>query len=126
LGNWIRAPRTEIQEIYEKLGDLVADGSLAAVVEHMYPLEQFGSVRAIFKIESQRQDSVQVWRPLIDARLWRECRLVNGHSQQNVFTCRDGANRNGVLRSGWQHDDKLNVGSLTQTEGVGRFRKETR
>jgi NADPH:quinone reductase-like Zn-dependent oxidoreductase len=42
LGNWIRnAPRTEIQEIYEKLGDLVADGSLAAAVEHVYPLEQF-------------------------------------------------------------------------------------
>jgi NADPH:quinone reductase-like Zn-dependent oxidoreductase len=42
LGNWIRnAPRTEIQEIYGKLGDLVADGSLAAAVEHAYPLEQF-------------------------------------------------------------------------------------
>ena len=42
LGNWIRnAPRTEIQEIYEKLGGLVADGSLAAAVEHVYPLEQF-------------------------------------------------------------------------------------
>ena len=42
LGNWIRnAPRTEIQEIYQKLGDLVADGSLSAAVEHVYPLEQF-------------------------------------------------------------------------------------
>jgi NADPH:quinone reductase-like Zn-dependent oxidoreductase len=40
--NWIRnAPRTEIQEIYQKLGDLVADGSLSAAVEHVYPLEQF-------------------------------------------------------------------------------------
>src|SRR2546426_9488688 len=37
LGNWIRnAPRTEVQEIYQKLGDLVADGSLSAAVEHVY------------------------------------------------------------------------------------------
>ena len=42
LGNWIRnAPRTEVQETYQKLGDLVADGSLSAAVEHVYPLEQF-------------------------------------------------------------------------------------
>ncbi len=42
LINWIRnAPRTEIQEIYQKLGDLVADGSLSAAVEHVYPLEQY-------------------------------------------------------------------------------------
>ena len=42
LMNWIRnAPRTEIQEVYQKLGDLVADGSLSAAVEHVYPLEQF-------------------------------------------------------------------------------------
>jgi NADPH:quinone reductase-like Zn-dependent oxidoreductase len=42
LLNWIRnAPRTEIQEIYQKLGDLVADGSLSASVEHVYPLDQF-------------------------------------------------------------------------------------
>jgi len=42
LINWIRnAPRTEIQEIYQKLGDLVADGSLSAEVEHVYPLDQF-------------------------------------------------------------------------------------
>ena len=42
LINWIRnAPRTEIQEIYQKLGDLVADGSLSAVVETVYALEQF-------------------------------------------------------------------------------------
>jgi NADPH:quinone reductase-like Zn-dependent oxidoreductase len=42
LINWIRnAPRTEIQEIYQKLGDLVADGSLSAAVEHVYPLDQF-------------------------------------------------------------------------------------
>jgi NADPH:quinone reductase-like Zn-dependent oxidoreductase len=42
LINWIRnAPRPEIREIYQKLGDLVADGSLSAVVEHVYPLEQF-------------------------------------------------------------------------------------
>src|SRR5712692_858076 len=42
LINWLRsAPRTEIKEIYQKLGDLVADGSLSAAVEHVYPLEQF-------------------------------------------------------------------------------------
>jgi NADPH:quinone reductase-like Zn-dependent oxidoreductase len=42
LINWIRnAPRTEVQEIYQKLGDLVADGSLSAAVERVYPLDQF-------------------------------------------------------------------------------------
>src|ERR1700724_2572375 len=42
LINWIRnAPRPEIKEIYQKLGDLVADGSLSAAVEHVYPLDQF-------------------------------------------------------------------------------------
>ena len=42
LINWIHnAPRTEIEEIYQKLGDLVADGSLSAAVEHVYPLDQF-------------------------------------------------------------------------------------
>ena len=42
LINWIRnAPRTEIQEIYQKVGGLVADGSLSAAVEHVYSLEQF-------------------------------------------------------------------------------------
>jgi NADPH:quinone reductase-like Zn-dependent oxidoreductase len=42
LINWIRnAPRTEIEEIYQKLGNLVADGSLSATVEHVYPLDQF-------------------------------------------------------------------------------------
>ena len=42
LINWVRnAPRTEIQEIYQKLGDLVANGSLSAEVEHVYPLDQF-------------------------------------------------------------------------------------
>ena len=42
VANWIRsAPRTEIQETYKTLGGLVADGSLSAAVEHVYPLEQF-------------------------------------------------------------------------------------
>jgi NADPH:quinone reductase-like Zn-dependent oxidoreductase len=42
LINWIRnAPRTEIEEIYQKLGELVADGSLSASVEHVYRLDQF-------------------------------------------------------------------------------------
>ena len=42
LGDWMRnAPRTEIQEIYQKLGDLVADGTLSTEVEQVYPLDQF-------------------------------------------------------------------------------------
>jgi NADPH:quinone reductase-like Zn-dependent oxidoreductase len=42
LINWIRnAPRTEIEEIYQKLGDLVADGSLSAAIERVYALDQF-------------------------------------------------------------------------------------
>jgi len=42
LINWIRnAPRKEIVETYQKLSDLVADGSLSATVERTYPLEQF-------------------------------------------------------------------------------------
>jgi NADPH:quinone reductase-like Zn-dependent oxidoreductase len=42
LINWIRnASRTEIEETYQKLGDLVADGSLSAAVERVYPLDQF-------------------------------------------------------------------------------------
>ena len=42
LINWIlNALHTEIEEIYQKLGDLVADGSLSATVERVYPLNQF-------------------------------------------------------------------------------------
>jgi NADPH:quinone reductase-like Zn-dependent oxidoreductase len=42
LINWIRnAPRTEIAEVYQKLGELIADGSLSAAVEQVYPLDQF-------------------------------------------------------------------------------------
>jgi NADPH:quinone reductase-like Zn-dependent oxidoreductase len=42
LVDWMRnAPPTEIQEVYEKLSDLVADGTLSAEVEQVYPLEQF-------------------------------------------------------------------------------------
>jgi NADPH:quinone reductase-like Zn-dependent oxidoreductase len=42
LINWIRnAPRAEIEEIYQKLGDLIANGSLSAAVEHVYALDQF-------------------------------------------------------------------------------------
>jgi NADPH:quinone reductase-like Zn-dependent oxidoreductase len=33
--------RAEIEETYRKLGQLVADGSLSAVVERVYPLDQF-------------------------------------------------------------------------------------
>ena len=42
LINWIRtAPRAEIREMYQKLGDLVAEGSLRAAVEQVYPLDEF-------------------------------------------------------------------------------------
>jgi NADPH:quinone reductase-like Zn-dependent oxidoreductase len=42
LINWLRAaPHTEIQEVYQTLADLVAQGSLTAAVEEVYPLEQF-------------------------------------------------------------------------------------
>ena len=42
LINWVRnAPRTEIQEVYQKLGGLVADGSLSATVDHVYPIDLF-------------------------------------------------------------------------------------
>jgi len=42
LINWLRdAPRPEVKETYQKLSDLVADGSLSAAVEGVYPLEQF-------------------------------------------------------------------------------------
>jgi NADPH:quinone reductase-like Zn-dependent oxidoreductase len=41
LVDWMRnAPRTEIQEIYQKLGDLTADGTLPAEVEQVNPLDQ--------------------------------------------------------------------------------------
>ena len=58
LINWIRnASRTEIKEIYQKLGDLVADGSLSAAVEQVYPLNQF---REAFKqsLKSNRSGKI--------------------------------------------------------------------
>ena len=63
LINWIRnAPRAEIQQVYQKLGDLVANGSLSAAVELYLPARAVqGSVRGISETESQRQDPVQVW-----------------------------------------------------------------
>ena len=33
--------RFRLGAFYQKLGDLVADGSLSAEVEHVYPLERF-------------------------------------------------------------------------------------
>ena len=58
LANWIRnAPRTEIQEIYQKLGDLVAEGSLSAAVEQVYPLEQFQEAFA-HSLQSQRSSKI--------------------------------------------------------------------
>jgi hypothetical protein len=42
LITWIRhAPRAEIREMSQKLGDLVAEGSLRAAVEQVYPLDAF-------------------------------------------------------------------------------------
>jgi NADPH:quinone reductase-like Zn-dependent oxidoreductase len=42
LINWLRnAPHAEIQKAYQKLGDLVANGSLFAAVEHVYALDEF-------------------------------------------------------------------------------------
>jgi NADPH:quinone reductase-like Zn-dependent oxidoreductase len=42
LMNWLRtAPRTEIQEVYQQLGELAADGSLSATVDRVYALDQF-------------------------------------------------------------------------------------
>jgi hypothetical protein len=59
LINWIRnASRTEIKEIYQKLGDLVADGSLSAAVEHVYPLNQF---REAFKQSLKRKNRTHYW-----------------------------------------------------------------
>ncbi len=63
LINWIRnASRTEIKEIYQKLGDLVANGSLSATVEHTYPLDQFREAfKQSLKPNRARQDPVPVW-----------------------------------------------------------------
>jgi NADPH:quinone reductase-like Zn-dependent oxidoreductase len=58
LINWLRnAPRTEIQGLYQKLGDLVADGALSATVEQVYPLEQF---KDAFKHSLQAQRSGKI------------------------------------------------------------------
>jgi len=35
------APRPAIQEMYQRLGDLVTDGSLSVAVAQVYPLDQF-------------------------------------------------------------------------------------
>jgi NADPH:quinone reductase-like Zn-dependent oxidoreductase len=35
------APSAEVREVYQKLADLVADGSLTAAAEQVYPLDQF-------------------------------------------------------------------------------------
>src|SRR5215813_10472774 len=57
LGNWMRnAPATEIQELYQKLADLVADGSLSAAVERAYPLDQFKE--AIDSLKSARSGKI--------------------------------------------------------------------
>lgn len=70
LGNWIlNAPRTEIREIYQKLADLVADGSLYAAVEQVYTHEQFKKAfeqslrsnrggKILFKFEARGEASI--------------------------------------------------------------------
>jgi NADPH:quinone reductase-like Zn-dependent oxidoreductase len=58
LINWLRhAPRTEIREMYQKLGDLVADGSLSAAVEQVYPLEQFNDAIKL-SLQSNRRGKI--------------------------------------------------------------------
>jgi hypothetical protein len=58
LINWLReAPRTEIQDVYQTLGDLVADGSRAAV-EQVHPLEQF---KHSLKSNRSGKNPLQVW-----------------------------------------------------------------
>jgi NADPH:quinone reductase-like Zn-dependent oxidoreductase len=58
LINWIRtAPRAEIREMYQKLGDLVAAGSLWAAVEQVYPLDEFKEAFAQ-SLQSQRSGKI--------------------------------------------------------------------
>jgi len=67
LGNWMRnAPGTEIQELHQKLADLVADGLLSAGVEQVYPPRpvQVGD-RSLFAVQSQRKNILQIRCPLI-------------------------------------------------------------
>jgi hypothetical protein len=69
------APRTEIQEIYQKLGNLVADGTLSAKVEQVYPLDQFKTAFE-HSLKSNRSGKTlfKFGRPCIDARYW----IANG------------------------------------------------
>jgi len=42
FSRWIRSvPLSEVTDLYQKLGAFVVDGALSAVVEQVYPLEQF-------------------------------------------------------------------------------------
>ena len=73
--NWLReAPRTEIQEVYQSLADLVAQGSLTAAVEQVYPLDQFTeafqhaskpnrSGKILFKFGETTRESQGLTRP---------------------------------------------------------------
>jgi NADPH:quinone reductase-like Zn-dependent oxidoreductase len=65
VSNWMhKAPREEMHEIYLRLGDLVAEGSLAVAVDGVYPLENFTEAfaqsvsgdrkgKTIFKLNAQ-------------------------------------------------------------------------
>src|SRR5437870_13753819 len=56
-------------EVAQFLVTLVADGSLYAAVEHVYPLEQFKEAfTRSLRSHRGRQDPVPIW-PLIDARV---------------------------------------------------------
>ena len=58
LINWLRnEPRTEIQKVYQKLGGLVASGSLSAKVEQVYGLDEF---KEAFKQSSKSNRSGKI------------------------------------------------------------------
>lgn len=58
LINWLRnESRVEIQKVYQKLGDLVASGSLSAKVEQVYGLDEF---KEAFKQSSKQNRSGKI------------------------------------------------------------------
>lgn len=62
VSNWMRnAPRAEIEEIYQNLGDLVAEGALTVAVDSAYPLENFREAFAR-SLKSDREGKV-IFKP---------------------------------------------------------------
>ena len=62
------------QEMYQRLGDLVANGSLSAAVEQVYPLDQF---KEAFEQSLQSQRSGKI---LFKFGATDRCSRVAGHS----------------------------------------------